>query len=163
MRASLTKYIFISSAVIFCMAGPCFAETTTIKYAIENGVKLDGKKIAVEGEAIGHLMQRGEFAWLNINDTTEGIGVWASYADLTQIRNLGKHAVTGDWIRIYGAFNNRCPAHGGDTDIHAASLVLVKKGGPRNFPYDQRKASVVILLIGVLACLYIIKILKRRR
>jgi hypothetical protein len=163
MKISLKKYIIIASALIFCVVGLSFAETINIKDAIENGVKLDGKKIAVEGETIGHVMKRGEFAWLNINDKTECIGVWAGYAELAKIRHLGKYAVTGDWIRVYGVFNKSCPAHGGDTDIHAVSVVVVTRGSARNFAHDQRKVNILIFLIGVLVCLYIIKILKRRR
>jgi hypothetical protein len=159
---SIKKYIIITSILIFCGVGLSFAETRNVKDVIKNSAQLDGKNLTLEGEAIGHLMKKGEFAWVNINDQTECIGVWASYAELAKIRHLGKYAVTGDWVRVYGVFNNHCPAHGGDTDIHAASLVVLTKGSARNFAYDQKKANILIFLIGVLICLYIIKILKRR-
>lgn len=36
---------------------------------INNAFKYDGKVVEFQGEAIGEIMKRGDFAWVNIHDT----------------------------------------------------------------------------------------------
>lgn len=152
-------YLFL---MIFCTLS--FSETIdTIKIndLINNDKDFDAKKVIVEGEAIGHLMKRGNFVWFNINDKTNAIGIWANSELVTKIKYLGRHAVTGDRVKVEGIFQSKCPMHGGDTDIHADSIVVVKNGNLNQLSHEPKKVNVLVFLTGLLVCLYIIKILKK--
>ena len=143
-----------------CLA---FAESINIINLIEKGRDYDSKKIAVEGEVIGHLMKRGDFVWFNIDDKTASIGIWSDLDLAAKIKYLGRHAATGDWVRVDGVFHAHCPIHGGDTDIHADGVTVIERGNIRTLTHDPRKVNILIFLSSILLCLYIIKILKRRR
>ena len=156
---------FIACSWIFLLIFSCFAFAQSIKIIdlVEGGRGYDGKEISVEGEVIGHLMKRGDFVWFNIDDQTASIGIWADFDLAAKIKYLGRHAVRGDRVRIDGKFHSHCPMHGGDTDIHAHRIVIVKRGAPQILTYDNKKVNILIFIAGALLCLYIIKILKRQR
>lgn len=143
-----------------CLA---LAQSVKIEDLINDSSRYDGKRVLVEGEAIGHLMKRGDFVWFNINDNTMSIGVWANSELAAKLQYLGKHAVTGDRVRIDGVFHSHCSMHGGDTDIHADSMVVVKRGSIRKLAHDPKKVNILIFLTGLMVCLYAIRILKKRR
>jgi hypothetical protein len=151
------------AACVFIFGNSVFAQPIKINDLIEEARAYDGKRVVVEGEVIGHLMRRGNFAWLNINDTTNAVGIWATFDSAKDIKYLGKHAVIGDKVKVEGVFHLKCPGHGGDTDIHAESITIIDRGSPRHLAYEPKKVNIIIFLIAILACLYIIKILKRMR
>ena len=162
MRRYRKCFIFV--LVVLLISGRLvFAQSATIKDLISNSQRYDKKRVLIEGEAIGHLMNRGDHAWFNINDNTSSIGVWINSSLTDKIKYLGKHAVRGDWVRVDGIFYSRCPMHGGDTDIHADSIVIVRKGNAIKLTHDPTKVNILALLTGLMVCLYIIKILKRQR
>lgn len=165
MKLNLKYLIYVHLfLMVFCTLS--FAKTTgiiKINDLINNDKEFDGKEVTIEGEAIGHVMKRGQFAWVNINDKTNSIGIWLNYELEKKIKYLGKYAVIGDWLLIDGIFHSRCPAHGGDTDFHANNLVIINRGSLKNLTYTQKKVNILLLLIGLLVCLYLIKILKKPR
>ncbi len=57
---------------------------------INNAFKYDGKFIEFQGEAIGEIMKRGNYAWVNIHDGSNAIGVFLKYEDAKKIKYLGK-------------------------------------------------------------------------
>lgn len=160
MRKILFVFCFIG---ILIVSHAVFAQSLTVGDLIKDGINYDGKRIAIDAEVIGHLMQRGDFAWFNINDGTNAIGVWTGFDLAKDIKYLGKHSVIGDTVRIEGVFHLRCPGHGGDTDIHADKITILERGSIRRLAYDPKKINILIFLIVILTCLYIIKILKRTR
>ena len=157
------KYIICSLVILLTFGYAAWAQSVAIQELINEIHKHDGKRVLIEGEAIGHVMKRGEHAWFNINDTTASMGVWAKAELADQIKFLGRHAVRGDIVRIDGVYYGRCPMHGGDADIHAHSMVIVKGGAKKELGYDQRKVNLLVFLIGLMVCLYIIKTLKSKR
>lgn len=157
------QYIIYSLIILSTFGYAAWAQSVAIQDLINEVHKYDGKKVLIEGEVIGHLMKRGEHAWFNINDTTVSMGIWAKSEIADQIRFLGRHTVQGDLVRIDGTFYGRCPIHGGDADIHAHSMVIVRRGAKKELVYDQRKINLLLFLIGLMVCLYIIKTLKRQR
>ncbi|MDD5292503.1 MAG: DNA-binding protein [Candidatus Omnitrophica bacterium] len=160
MRKAIYIYVLIG---LTAWCGFASAEPVCIKDLIKDGSAYDGKRIELEGEVIGHLMKRGDFAWFNISDGNNAMGVWTTYDAANAIQYLGRHAVNGDFLLIEGVFHLKCPGHGGDTDIHADKITVLKSGGPRVLTYDDRKINIIIFLTAILICLYIIKILKRSR
>lgn len=162
MRRYWECFIFVL-VVLLTSGHLVFAQSETIEDLISNSKRYDGKKVIVEGEAIGHLMKRGDHAWFNINDDTSSIGIWINSSLTDNMQYLGKHAVKGDWVRVDGMFYSHCSMHGGDTDIHADSMAIVRKGNAIKLTHDPTKVNILTLLTGLMVCLYIIKILKRQR
>jgi hypothetical protein len=129
---------------------------------IENAKDYDGKAVAYQGEAIGDIMRRGGFAWVNIQDGANAIGIWIPFSLARAITFIGGYKATGDIIEVKGIFHRACPEHGGDLDIHADSLTIVKPGGERSEPFHSRRRNITFWLIGVSICLLILRLLRRR-
>lgn len=163
MRAYHAWVVGEALVVLLLLNVPLFAQSAAIDTLIVQGEHYDTKDVVIEGEAIGNLMQRAEFAWLNVNDGQAAIGVWAKKDLFDVVRYIGRYAVQGDMLRIRGTFYKSCPMHGGDTDIHAHALEVIVPGSAQYHPPDPKKKEIIVVLIGILACLYIIKILKKRR
>ncbi|MBU2540289.1 MAG: hypothetical protein KJ593_00110 [Candidatus Omnitrophica bacterium] len=140
-------------------------DVVSAKDLIENSQDYDGKAIVYQGEAVGDIMVRGNFFWINILDHTcdTAIGIWAPVRLKPLIRFVGTHGVRGDYIEIQGIFNVRCKAHGGDLDIHAQNLATIEKGKflPEKIN-PERKRLALYLSLGVL-CLLILSIFRNRR
>ena len=117
---SLIFIIFILGLIPLCFAAT--EDITEINGLVENAFELDGKQVTVQGEAIGEVLERGEYSWININDTTNAIGIWAKQSDINQIQHYGDYKHKGDIVRITGEFHRACPEHGGDVDIHLSLI-----------------------------------------
>ena len=94
----------------------CAADAIEINTLIEKSQAFDGQTITVEGEAIGEAMLRGEYAWINISDNTNAIGVWLKSSDAQKITSFGGYRHKGDTVKISGTFSRNCIEHGGDVD-----------------------------------------------
>ncbi len=106
---------------------------------IEGALTYDGQTVTVEGEAIGDIMLRGDAGWVNLNDGTNAVGVWAPAALLRRIRNVGRYRVKGDTVRVTGMFYRADPRHGGDLDIQAARLEVLATGGRQPVALNRRR------------------------
>ncbi|MHB1323882.1 MAG: hypothetical protein ACYC6J_04395 [Coriobacteriia bacterium] len=111
---------------------------------VEQPKEYDGTDVTFIGEVVGEAMKRGDMAWLHINDDpyylmnveegaqlggyNSGMAVWLD-AELTEkITYYGDYKHEGDVVEVAGVFNAACPEHGGDMDIHARSLEMVRVG-----------------------------------
>ncbi|MDP1853322.1 MAG: DNA-binding protein [Candidatus Omnitrophota bacterium] len=141
----------------------CFAEPISSKELIENAKQYDGKVVEYEGEAVGEVMRRGDYGWVNVNDGENAIGVWAARDFLNMINFSGSYAATGDWLKVKGGFNRACLIHGGDLDIHAEEIVKIKSGELKERAWPKYKQNLVIYLAGVLLCLWLILIMSRKK
>jgi hypothetical protein len=131
-----------------------FAETakaTPSSELIERAKALDGQKLAFEGEAIGESLPRGEYAWVNVEGDSYAIGVWLPRSELAKIERYGSYSWKGDRLRVVGNFHRACPEHGGDLDIHAASIEILERGSPIPHPTAVARiiAAVILLASGV--------------
>ncbi|WAM33959.1 hypothetical protein [Caldicellulosiruptor morganii] len=117
---------------------------------INNAFKYDGKIVEFQGEAIGEIMKRGDFAWVNIHDGQNAIGIFMRYEDARKIKFLGRHRVKGDIVFVKGTFNRACKQHGGDLDIHAQKVEIVKRGYKMDEKVDRKRAvlGIGIFLLG---------------
>lgn len=145
------------------MSTALFAQSVSVNELITESEHYDQKEVTIEGEAIGHLMRRGEFAWLNVLDGDTSIGVWAERKLFEAIGRFGRYGIIGDRIRVGGIYHVSCTLHGGDADIHAHTLEVVALGSEQYKAPNPKKKEIIVVLIGILVCLYIIKILKKRR
>jgi membrane protein implicated in regulation of membrane protease activity len=146
-------------------------DTVTTTQLIDNMQKYDGKVVTLQGEAIGDLLVRGDFAWITVNDdryskksieeggelvgmSNSGIGVWVPAAEGRRIGIYGGYKYKGSIVRITGVFHRACEQHGGDTDIHADRVEVMTRGYPfaRSFPWAE--LLTVIILSGVILILW---------
>ena len=118
------------------------------------------QEIPFTGEAIGEVMERGEYAWIHLNDDAyyaknveegaglsgynSGMAVWIPTNLTDTIGTYGDYKHEGDIVKVQGVFNAACAQHGGDMDIHATSLAVVTPG---RHAIDQIRAWKVALAI----------------
>lgn len=111
---------------------------------VEAPKEFDGQEVAFKGEAIGEAMVRGDMAWIHLNDDAyyvknveegaqlggynSGMAVWLPAVLVEDIKYFGDYEHEGDIVEVKGVFNAACAEHGGDMDIHATSLHLVRAG-----------------------------------
>lgn len=153
MRKILQTLILCVVLVIPFSLNARAADTVSINSLIENAKAMDGKEISVQGEAIGEMLERGDYCWVNINDGTNAIGIWMKTTDARSITRYGDYKNQGDTVRITGTFRRACAEHGGEADIHSASLQIVRRGYPVVRPVFTGKVTAALLLVALAGCL----------
>ena len=157
--------IYLVLLVVFVVLGfklDCFAQPISSAELINNAKLYDGKTVVYEGEAIGDIMVRGEFAWINVNDGQNAIGIWL-HKDLTKdIFYTGSYKSKGDWVQIAGVFQRACPQHGGDLDIHAQAIRKISEGRTTQEILNLSKRNLVFVLLGILCLVLILRRLRIR-
>lgn len=166
MRKNSKILIFILLLLIFSFlfAVPCAASNniTAINDLIEKSASLDNTDVTVQGEVIGEALERGEYAWININDTTNAIGIWVKKSDIDQIKIYGDYKHKGDIVKITGVFHKACSEHGGDVDIHCTTIEIVQLGYTVK---EQLSLSKVIITLStfLIAAVIIAVYLKNKK
>jgi hypothetical protein len=135
-------------------------QTATFGDLVERGKELDGREVVFEGEAIGDPMRRGDHAWVNVLDPGGAIGVWMEAEAAAGIGRFGSYRGSGDRLRIRGVYHRACPEHGGDLDIHAASVEVLAPGRDRPRPVNRLE---LLLLAPSFALALALFLLWRRR
>ncbi|MCX5642996.1 MAG: DNA-binding protein [Candidatus Omnitrophica bacterium] len=130
--------------------------TVHISDLITQSRSYEGRVIVTEGEAVGDLMLRGEYGWVNLSDGSNAIGVYAPSKQLEQIKHLGRYEIVGDRVSVTGTFYDACPVHSGETDIHASSVAIASEGSVVDEILDQvrLKLSLELALLAILAFLF---------
>jgi hypothetical protein len=149
-------------AVVFFWNVLCFGQAVSSADLIAKAKERDGKQVAYSGEVIGDVMKRGDFAWANIHDGANAVGVWLTAEMAAKIQLTGGFKHSGDLVEVTGIFNRACVEHGGDMDIHAQSLSLQIPGMPTPHGCDKDKKDLAIKLLGVLIIIWILSLLKIR-
>lgn len=151
----------LTGIMLMMIAAPALAMVSSTKL-IEDSKTYDGRVILYEGEAIGDVMERGDFGWVNLHDGHNAIGVWAPVADLEKIEIVGDYKHIGDRVLVEGVFNLACEEHQGEFDIHAESFTIVKSGRRVEHRVDARKIIAAAILVPVALALYFIDRYRRR-
>lgn len=135
----------------------CYAQSVSAASAelINKAKNYDGKVVVYTGEAIGDVMIRGDFAWVNVNDGENAIGIWMDKELAQKIKFTGSFQSKGDRLEITGTFQRNCTKHGGDLDIHAQEIRTISHGRIDIENLDTAKRNVVYTLLGVLLCIMI--------
>ena len=147
------KCILYVLIIFIVFSTNAYAAEVKSQELIDNAKKYDGVLITYTGEAIGDIMVRGNYAWVNINDGDNAIGVWVPSSEAKKISFTGSYKYNGDKIRVTGIFHRACKDHGGDLDIHSNSLQVIVKGSKKVQPVSNTKkagAAALLLLSGVL-------------
>lgn len=145
---------------------------TDVKSAdlVEQPSKFDGKTITFRGEVIGERMVRGENTWLHINDDAyfernieegqplggynSGHAVYIPTSLTEGIEFYGDYHNEGDIVRVEGTFNAACAQHGGDMDIHATSLDILREGHTVVDPIKPWKLVLALVLAALAGLLW---------
>ncbi|MCM8823850.1 MAG: hypothetical protein NC822_04145, partial [Candidatus Omnitrophica bacterium] len=64
-----------------------------------------------------------------------------------EVSFTGNYRYNGDWIEIKGIFNRACLQHGGDLDIHAKTIRIIRKGSLREDKIPAFKINLGVSLI----------------
>jgi hypothetical protein len=147
----------------FCFLNlDCYAQPASISSTelINNSRLHDGITLVYAGEAIGDVMMRGDFAWVNVSDGNNAIGIWMSRESAGTIKFTGSHRSIGDRLEITGVFHRNCTEHGGDMDIHAREVRIITPGKTLTEQLDIKKRNTVYIILGAL---FLVVILVRRR
>jgi len=148
-------YQVTAISIIFFSCTVCCAQSLSSTELINNAKEYDGKTVVYAGEVIGDVMVRGDFAWVNINDGENAIGVWLDRELAKEVQFTGSYQTKGDRVEITGVFQRNCIQHGGDMDIHAQGLRKISPGKPVQEKLDTVKRNLTFILFGLL-CLALI-------
>jgi len=136
--------------LVFLCGTVCYAQQISSTELINNAREYDGKSVVYAGEAIGDVMVRGDFVWVNLNDGENTIGVWLNKELAKEIQFAGSYHAKGDRLEISGVFQRSCIQHGGDLDIHAQNIRKTSPGRPVKEELDTGKRNFTLILLGIL-------------
>lgn len=160
-KISLTNFV-----ILFLLIGciNLYASTYTVSSTrlVEEAKGYDKKLVEFEGEIIGEVMKRGKVAWLNLSDGGYIIGIFAKVELLPKITYFGGYKAIGDRIRVKGIFHHACSEHGGEIDIHADSLKVVKQGYVVKHPINLQKVRIALILSLIAILVVIIHFIKTK-
>ena len=162
MRKVLKTCILILLLLLPFSLNVSAAAKTDLNQLIENAKTLDGKEVTVQGEAIGEILKRGDYCWVNINDGTNAMGIWLKTADAQQITSYGNYKNKGDTVKVTGIFRRACAEHGGEADIHSETIEVVTKGSPTKEQIPSGKLFAAVLLAPVAGVLFLIYLKKMK-
>ncbi len=153
--------VFVVTLTLVCprlQAAQEFSSTELIQRSRE----LDGQTVTYRGEVVGDVMRRGAFAWLNVNDGSNAVGVWVDSASAGAVERGGSYAWRGDTVLVIGELRRSCREHGGDLDIHAASVRVIKPGHRVTEIISMAKVRFVLILGALTLLIWILTQLKIR-
>jgi len=141
--------VFLSAPA---MAAPLVVSSTEL---IQKAKVLDGQVVVYTGEAIGELLARGDYSWVNASDGANAIGLYMPTALANKISNFGTYKTRGDTIEVTGVFHRACPEHGGDLDIHVTDVKVLAQGGPISHRVHPARVVWAIVLSVLAGTLYL--------
>jgi hypothetical protein len=137
---------------------------------VTKGLYWNGKAVTFHGEAIGEVMVRGDYAWIHLNDDAymvknveegaklggynSGMAVWIPASLTTPIDTYGDYQHEGSIVEIEGVFNGACKEHGGDLDIHATRLTVLRAGHVVVDPVPGWKGILALVLVAAAVLLF---------
>lgn len=162
---------YLLNAKNWLILAAVFAASISITYAqdiinssklINEALQYDKEVVIYQGEVIGEVMVRGNYAWLNVNDGENAIGVWLE-KDLVNISYAGSYQAKGDYIEVTGVFNRACLLHGGDLDIHASQVKKIQQGSKITEILDFKKVRTAIILGAAWFLMLILSMYREQR
>ncbi|OHD25507.1 MAG: hypothetical protein A2Y38_11195 [Spirochaetes bacterium GWB1_59_5] len=131
---------------------------------IEGAALLDGATVVFSGEAIGQALARGSMAWVNVGDSGGAIGAWMDADAAASIGTFGAYSFRGDELRVTGTFHRACGEHGGDMDIHAELVEVLRPGERIDHPIvASRLAMAAGLSLAAASSLLALRVRDKKR
>ncbi len=163
LKSAIRNTPYAIPLIIMFFAANVSAQVISSAELINKAKNYDEKNVVYQGEVIGDVMARGDYAWINLNDGKNAIGIWLK-KDLTKsIAYTGSYKTRGDVFEVSGVFHRSCVVHGGDLDIHAESLRRIKDGNKVEEKLSSRKLVFSFVLGTILLLLWISKLSDRQR
>jgi hypothetical protein len=174
MLKRLAPGMLVLIALLVCAVAPAYAQTLATEAPIpkndpssgqlvEKPKQYNGTTVTFTGEAIGEVMARGDYAWIHLNDDAymesnveegatlggynSGMAIWVPTALTKQIDTYGDYKHEGSIVQIVGTFNAACKEHGGDMDIHATTVTMIRPGHVVDDPIAPWKAWLAVVLV----------------
>jgi hypothetical protein len=176
--------IAASLAIVMVMVfSPLFSQskdqTVSSSTLVEKANFWDGRTVSFMGEAVGEAMQRGTMCWLHLNDDAymwknieegtklggynSGQAIWVRNDLALKIRFFGDFLHEGDVVKVTGVFNAACREHGGDMDIHAVWLEIVRVGHPVVHHINRRLLVQGAFMLFLTGLLFWVRTIARRK
>ena len=146
--------IFALGSLLWAMCSVSLAASVSSTELINRAKQYDGQEVVYQGEVVGEVMRRGPYAWVNVYDGANAIGIWAGVPLIQDITYAGAYQVRGDMVEVTGIFHRACLEHGGDLDIHAANVILKERGKKSLDSFDSGEIATTFLLLGVLVLIW---------
>lgn len=169
IKRKILQSLLLISLVLLPVATrqPVWAETLPAvdgASLIEQAKAMNGHDVQYSGEVIGDIMARGDHYWINVMNQGTAIGIWITAPQRELIEKVGRYGRVGDQVTVVGRFSQACSLHGGDLDIHATALTVVRSGYTVDQPVSgSRLLAAIIMLMAALASLLILWLPKIRR
>ncbi|MFA6358420.1 MAG: DNA-binding protein [Candidatus Omnitrophota bacterium] len=128
MIRKVFSYLLLISSLSLLPYVYCSAQIVSSSGLINDAKDYDGKTVSYSGEIIGDIMIRKDYAWINVNDGKNAIGIWATKDLIKDLHYAGSYNAIGDSLEVTGIFHRSCLEHGGDLDIHAKTITKMKSG-----------------------------------
>jgi hypothetical protein len=157
---------------------PSVPEEVNSSTLVEEAKKWNGRQVIFTGEAVGEGMVRGQKCWIHLNDDAymwknieegaklggynSGQAVWLDAGLAGKITYYGNYLYEGDIVKVTGTFHSVCRDHGGDMDIHADTLEIVRIGHPVKHTVNFKQAWLSLVLLGLAGVLFWIRSIARR-
>ncbi|MEW6088768.1 MAG: DNA-binding protein [bacterium] len=158
----MKKVSFWFFLIIFSYISGAYA-FISVTELIENAREHDFKEVCVKGETIGDIFYKKEFAWINVSDGSNAIGVWMPAELAKNMSHPGDYNHAGDFIQITGRFHRACPEHMGEVDIHLDALNVLKKGSNISRPVDKKRLKITSGVFIFAVILFGIEIFLRKK
>ena len=101
----------------------------TVFKLLEQQDRLDSKQISFHGEVVGQPIYEKKGVFVNVMDQEfNALGIYMDKSMVAKITHYGRYGTRGDFVKVSGIFHKVCTQHGGDTDLHADEIQILKKG-----------------------------------
>ena len=159
MMRKLFGYLFLISSLSLLLYGQSFAQVISSTELINNAKEYDGKTISYSGEVIGDILIRKDYAWINVNDGKNAIGIWVTKDLIKELQYVGSYSAVGDFVEATGIFHRSCLEHGGDLDIHAQAITKIKSGSIVSYGLNYKAIKIAIGLSCFILLVWLLRAL----
>jgi hypothetical protein len=180
MPTRIAAFLTIMMVIVF---SPLFSQskdqTVSSSTLVEKANSWDGRTVSFMGEAVGEAMRRGTMCWVHFNDDAymwknieegtklggynSGQAIWVKNDLAAKIRFFGDYLHEGDVVKVAGIFHAACREHGGDMDIHAVRLEIVRVGHPVAHHINRRLLLQGIFMLFLTGLLFWVRTIAHRR
>lgn len=141
----------------------------------------DGRAVTFVGEVVGSVMQRGQRAWLQVNDdayalalgplpvsrvaagSSSSVAVSVSRTAAQRLLFVGGADAEGDRVRVFGTFRAADAGDAGNPTIRADRLDVIEPGARFERPASPRRIVAAVLSLMVAALVSGLSLRARRR
>jgi len=180
----MLKKTIVAFAVMMVMAfSPLLAQShdriVSSGTLVEKANSLDGRTVSFMGEAIGEALRRGHMCWIHLNDDAymwknieegsmlggynSGQAIWVPSDLAARIGFFGDFLHEGDVVKVSGVFHAACREHGGDMDIHALRLEIIRVGHPVVHHVNLRRLRQGVFMLFLTGILFWVRTFARRK